>query len=62
MSVRRAARLLYRRSRLRVSLVAAVVLTVAKGVDAQPGPGEVVIAWHVTITPSWFDPSTPSTA
>ncbi len=25
---------------------------------AQPGPGEVVIAWHVTIAPSWFDPST----
>src|SRR5215831_2018344 len=25
---------------------------------AQPGPGEVVIAWHVTIATSWFDPST----
>jgi peptide/nickel transport system substrate-binding protein len=25
---------------------------------AQPAAGEVVIAWHVTIAPSWFDPST----
>jgi peptide/nickel transport system substrate-binding protein len=25
---------------------------------AQPGPGELVAAWHVTIAPSWFDPST----
>ena len=23
-----------------------------------PGPGESIIAWHVTIAPSWFDPST----
>jgi len=28
-------------------------------VAAQPAPaGEVVIAWHVTIAPTWFDPST----
>src|SRR5262245_17575728 len=40
--------------------LAAAVLLLAAGRDAaaQPGPGEVVIAWHVTIAPSWFDPST----
>ena len=44
---------------LRASLVAAVmVLAVAGGTAGQPAPGEVVIAWHVTIAPSWFDPST----
>jgi hypothetical protein len=21
-------------------------------------PGEAVVAWHVTLAPSWFDPST----
>ena len=25
---------------------------------AQPAQGEAVVAWHVTLTPSWFDPST----
>jgi ABC-type transport system substrate-binding protein len=26
---------------------------------AQSGPaGEVIVAWHVTIAPTWFDPST----
>ena len=30
----------------------------ASGLGAQPGPtGEVVWAWHVTITPAWFDRS-----
>ena len=30
----------------------------ASGLGAQPGPtGEVVWAWHVTITPAWFDPA-----
>jgi peptide/nickel transport system substrate-binding protein len=33
-------------------------LGLAQGVAAQPAAGEVVIAWHVTIAPSWFDPST----
>src|SRR6266498_4044411 len=29
------------------------------GVGGQPAPaGEAVMAWHVTIAPSWFDPST----
>jgi peptide/nickel transport system substrate-binding protein len=39
-------------------LAMATVLGPAPSVSAQPGPGEVVIAWHVTIAPSWFDPST----
>jgi peptide/nickel transport system substrate-binding protein len=47
-------------SRLGVLLVVAAVLVLSatRGVAAQPAPGEVVIAWHVTIAPSWFDPST----
>src|SRR5262245_42002756 len=44
---------------LGVSLTAAVlVMAAAQGATGQPAPGEVVIAWHVTIAPSWFDPST----
>src|SRR5262249_16626753 len=47
------------RAGLRVSLFAAVMLlAAARGAAAQPAPGEVVIAWHVTIAPSWFAPST----
>src|SRR5712692_8709389 len=43
-----------------VVLLAAAVLTVAMTHQAhgQIPPGESVIAWHVTIAPSWFDPST----
>ncbi|MBI4608235.1 MAG: ABC transporter substrate-binding protein [Candidatus Rokubacteria bacterium] len=38
---------------------AALILGVAQGVAGQPTPvGEVVYAWHVTIAPAWFDPST----
>ncbi len=38
---------------LRALLVTAVmVLAVTPGAVAQPAPGEVVIAWHVTIAPS----------
>jgi peptide/nickel transport system substrate-binding protein len=50
-----------RRRRLALAvplLVAALVLGLAPAGHAQPGPGEVIIAWHVTIAPSWFDPST----
>ena len=47
---------------LRVSLtlltVAVLSLAMTRWAAAQPAPGEVVIAWHVTIAPSWFDPST----
>ena len=39
-------------------LAAVTVLGPAAPASAQPGPGEVVIAWHVTIAPTWFDPST----
>src|SRR5262245_41206543 len=36
-------------------LIVGVTLEVA----AQTAPaGEVVVAWHVTIAPTWFDPST----
>ena len=43
---------------LAAAFAAALSLAAAHGAAAQPGPGEVVIAWHVTIAPSWFDPST----
>src|SRR5262245_57323492 len=40
-------------------VVAAVVIALALPATAQPAPaGEAVMAWHVTIAPSWFDPST----
>ena len=42
------------------SLAAAVVLTLGGSLEAtgQAAPaGEVTIAWHVTIAPTWFDPS-----
>jgi peptide/nickel transport system substrate-binding protein len=44
----------------RAALVAAgLTVGLAAHAPAQPAPaGEVVIAWHVTIAPSWFDPST----
>ena len=40
-------------------LIGAVALTVAvvQGTAAQPA-GEAVLAFHVTIAPTWFDPST----
>jgi peptide/nickel transport system substrate-binding protein len=42
-----------------VPLLLAVVLTLAvvPAAGGQPA-GEAVMAWHVTIAPSWFDPST----
>ena len=40
-------------------LVTAVVLGATASHAAGPAPsGRVVIAWHVTISPAWFDPST----
>jgi peptide/nickel transport system substrate-binding protein len=57
----------YRTSRLTpsrpriVSLLAAAVLAVGlvPGAGGQAAPaGEAVMAWHVTIAPTWFDPST----
>src|SRR2546421_2101931 len=40
-------------------LLAAAGLILADEVSSQPAPaGEAVIARHVTIAPTWFDPST----
>jgi peptide/nickel transport system substrate-binding protein len=40
-------------------LVSLALLLAVAPVAAQPAPaGQVVAAWHVTIAPSWFDPST----
>src|SRR5207244_3323259 len=42
-----------------VLIVAALALSIGHGgASAAPPPGEAVMAWHVTIAPSWFDPST----
>jgi peptide/nickel transport system substrate-binding protein len=42
-----------------VLMAAVLILGVAQEVAAQPAPaGEAVMAWHVTIAPTWFDPST----
>jgi peptide/nickel transport system substrate-binding protein len=41
------------------SMLLVLTLCVAGPAAAQPAPaGEVVMAWHVTISPAWFDPST----
>jgi peptide/nickel transport system substrate-binding protein len=41
------------------SLLAVAVVLVGVGQGrAAPPPGEAVMAWHVTIAPTWFDPST----
>ena len=38
---------------------AALAVGVTPSHAADPAPaGRIVIAWHVTISPSWFDPST----
>ncbi|TMJ65910.1 MAG: ABC transporter substrate-binding protein, partial [Alphaproteobacteria bacterium] len=55
--------ILYRDRRLHPvlgSLLMAIVLFGASrsNADALAPAGRVVIAWHVTISPSWFDPST----
>ncbi len=43
----------------RLLLVAAAALGAAPVTAAAPAPsGRAVMAWHVTISPSWFDPST----
>src|SRR6188472_4723498 len=39
--------------------IALVLLRASPAIAAAPASaGRVVIAWHVTISPSWFDPST----
>jgi peptide/nickel transport system substrate-binding protein len=43
----------------RLLLIAAVILGATASASAAPPPsGKVTIAWHVTISPAWFDPST----
>jgi peptide/nickel transport system substrate-binding protein len=46
------------RRSLPVVLLAAVLLAIVAPAGAQTPTGHVSIAWHVTIAPSWFDPST----
>src|SRR5439155_672720 len=42
-----------------IVLLAAVALVLAAATEAPGQPtGEAVMAWHVTIAPTWFDPST----
>ena len=48
-----------RRVLSRLALLAVVALGATAGTAAAAPPaGRVTIAWHVTISPSWFDPST----
>jgi peptide/nickel transport system substrate-binding protein len=49
----------WRRSIALSVLLGGAVLGSALPIAAQPAPtGQAVMAWHVTIAPSWFDPST----
>src|SRR3989475_3911245 len=49
----------HRRIALLLFAIALLVMAFGRESGAQaPAPGEVVIGWHVTIAPSWFDPST----
>jgi len=52
---------MHARTRLVLVLLATSVVllfTMLGPAAAQPGLGEAVMAWHVTIAPTWFDPST----
>ncbi|HEY2871121.1 MAG TPA: ABC transporter substrate-binding protein [Reyranella sp.] len=42
----------------RLLLIAAVILGAVPSAAAGEPRGKVTIAWHVTISPAWFDPST----
>jgi len=42
----------------RALVIVVALLGVAHGAAGQTPQGEVTIAWHVTIAPAWFDPST----
>src|SRR5215470_14126290 len=46
------------RERIAQLLTAAAVLALAATPAPAAQPGEAVMAWHVTIAPTWFDPST----
>src|SRR5437660_9657493 len=39
-------------------LLTAVLLALAMNTAGAAQPGEAVMAWHVTLSPTWFDPST----
>jgi len=39
-------------------VAAAVLLGIAQPSSAQAPSGEVTVSFHVTLAPSWFDPST----
>src|SRR5688500_7215782 len=43
---------------LRPFVLSLLVAAVTSPVAAQPPAGQASMAWHVTIAPSWFDPST----
>src|SRR3989442_2670997 len=40
------------------SLLTAILLALAANPAGAAQPGEAVMAWHVTLAPTWFDPST----
>src|SRR5881396_4189371 len=44
--------------RARIVLVFAALILLGAGPARAAQPGEAVMAWHVTIAPTWFDPST----
>src|SRR5215831_3166919 len=49
----------FRHGITRLLLVAVLMLSWASSLGAQgKAAGEMVIAWHVTLAPAWFDPST----
>jgi peptide/nickel transport system substrate-binding protein len=43
---------------LALALFGWLVVATAASADQKAASGRVVMAWHVTIAPSWFDPST----
>jgi len=45
-----------------VMLLVATALTLGAARQAIGQSGEVTMAWHVTLAPTWFDPSTARTS
>ena len=43
---------------LAIALLTLASLTLGQGRSDAAQPGEAVVAWHVTLAPTWFDPST----
>src|SRR6266436_6077447 len=49
----------WRRALIGLLVAAVLALTATPSPAGEPAPaGRAVMAWHVTISPSWFDPST----